>query len=304
MHYSLELVMQNGCQHIMEQLETGFYWLKERGFQLEFQIINGEPFNRLLVTLNGSTCSGVFHDEDIIYIFKHQLAEILSEAILNHWEKKLIRRQVERSCKRLPLEEQVELAERAVHFLRRCNDNESLNLLLKFGRRNKISHSILEHLETHDTLNLEGLVNFSLQEYWREIRFAVDLAYEDYKSEKQYNDFIRLLKYFVETQPPKNPEVNVYLAENGVFQFWDENGRVIEHDFIDLYLEDGLGSSDNLDDILISVLITVAPRRIIFHSSGKLPDTGSAQIIKRVFKERVLMCPGCDRCLGHRRSDH
>lgn len=304
MHYSLELVMQNGCQHIMEQLETGFYWLKERGIQLEFQIINGEPFNRLLVTLNGSTCSGVFHDEDIIYIFKHQLAEILSEAILNHWEKKLIRRQVERSCKRLPLEEQVELAERAVHFLRRCIDNESLNLLLKFGRRNKISHSILEHLETHDTLNLEGLVNFSLQEYWREIRFAVDLAYEDYKSEKQYNDFIRLLKYFVETQPPKKPEVNVYLAENGVFQFWDENGRVIEHDFIDLYLEDGLGSSDNLDDILISVLITVAPRRIIFHSSGKLPDTGSAQIIKRVFKERVLMCPGCDRCLGHRRSDH
>ena len=43
MHYSLELVMQNGCQHIMEQLETGFYWLKERGFQLESD--QWEPFN-------------------------------------------------------------------------------------------------------------------------------------------------------------------------------------------------------------------------------------------------------------------
>lgn len=304
MYYSLELVMQNGCQHITNQLENSFHWLKERGFQLKFQLHCEEPNSRILITLHGSTRGGVFHDDDIIYIFKHQLAEILSEAILNHWEKKLIRRQVERSCKRLTLEEQTELAERAVHFLRRCNENESLNLLLKFGRKNKIAHSILEHLETHDTLNLEGLVTFSLREYLREIRFAVELAYEEFKSEKRYNDFIRLLKHFVESQPPKNPEVNVYLAENGVFHFWDENGRVIEHDLIDLYLEDGICSHDNLDDILISILITVAPRRIIFHSSGTLPPSESARVIKRVFKERVLMCPGCDKCMGHHRFDH
>ncbi|NLW44785.1 MAG: hypothetical protein GXY92_06335 [Syntrophomonadaceae bacterium] len=304
MNYSLELIMQNGCRHILDQFENGFYWLKEQGFQLRFQIIDGEPFSRLQVTLNGSTRGGIFHDEDIIYIFKHQLAEILSEAILNHWEKRLIRRQVGRSCKGLTPEEQAELAERAVHFLRRCNENESLNLLLKFGRKNKISHSILEHLETHDTLNLEGLVNFGLREYWREIRFAVELAYEDFKSEKRYHDFIRLLKHFVEAQPPINPEVNVYLTENGSFHFWDENGRVIEHDIIDLYLEDGSCSRESLDDIIISILITVAPRRIVLHLSGTQPHTGSAWPIKRVFKERVLMCPGCDRCLGPRRFEH
>lgn len=174
---------------------------------------------------------------------------------------------------------------------------------LTFGRKNKISHNILEHLDTDNTLNLDGLVNFSLREYLREIRFAVDLAYEDLKSEKQYNDFIRLLKYFVETQPPKAVEVNIYLAENGAFHLWDEKGHVIEQDLIDLYLEDILTNDNNLDDILISILITVAPRRIIFHSLGAVPDTEPARIIKRVFKERIMVCPGCDRCLGHQLRD-
>lgn len=304
MFYSLDLVMQNGCQYIAERLENSFYWLWERGFQLKVQVSPGEPFSRILITLSGSTYSGVFHDEDIIYIFKHQLAEILSESILSHWERKLIRKQAQRSYKRLTPAEQAEVAERAVHFLRRCNDNESLNLLLKFGRKNKISHSILEHLETTNTLNLNGLINFSLRDYLREIRFAVDLAYEDIKSEKQYNDFIRLLKYFVETQPPKTVEVNIYLAENGLFHLWDEKGQVIEHDFIDLYLEDILSNDNNLDDILISILITVAPRRIIFHSTGAVPDTEPARIIKRVFKERIMVCPGCERCPGHQLRDH
>ncbi|MGI6550198.1 MAG: sporulation protein YtxC [Syntrophomonadales bacterium] len=303
MIYSLDLVMQNGEEYIRERLETSFYWLKERGFHLTVQVYPGEPFRIIQLTLSGSTHNGVFHDDDIIYIFKHQLAEILAEAILNHWEKKLIRRQAERNYKRLPSAEQAELAERAVHFLRRCNDNESLNLLLKFGRKNKISHNILEHLDTDNTLNLDGLVNFSLREYLREIRFAVDLAYEDLKSEKQYNDFIRLLKYFVETQPPKAVEVNIYLAENGAFHLWDEKGHVIEQDLIDLYLEDILTNDNNLDDILISILITVAPRRIIFHSLGAVPDTEPARIIKRVFKERIMVCPGCDRCLGHQLRD-
>jgi len=303
MNYCLDLVLQNSGPLIKERLESSFFWLKERGFILAIEDHPGEPFSRLHVSLSGPTRSGVFHDDDIIYIFKHQLAEILSEAILTHWEKRLIKRQAERNYKHLPAPEQAQLAERAVHFLRRCNENESLNLLLKFGRKNKIAHRILEHLETSDTLNLDGLVNFSLRDYLREIRFAVDLAYEDLKSEKQYNDFVKLLKYFVETQPPKALEVNVYLAQNGTFQLWDEKGNLIEQDFIDLYLEDILASDNNLDDILISILITVAPRRIIFHSSGTLPDTEPTRIIKKVFKERIIICSGCERCLSHQMKD-
>ena len=120
MIYCLELVMYSGCEFITDRLETSFFWLKERGFQLTVEVNVQEPFNRLQVTLCGPIRSGVFHDEDIIYIFKHQLAEILSEAILGYWEKKLIKRQTERNYKWLSLEEQAELKERANYFLRRC----------------------------------------------------------------------------------------------------------------------------------------------------------------------------------------
>ena len=65
----------------------------------------------------------------------------------------------------------------------------------------------------------------------------------------------------------------------------------IKQDFVDLYLEDILNNNSNLDDILISILITVASRRIVFHLQ-ELPDTEPARIIKRVFKERIMVCLG------------
>ncbi|NLB17143.1 MAG: hypothetical protein GX825_00015, partial [Syntrophomonadaceae bacterium] len=155
---------------------------------------------------------------------------------------------------------------------------------------------ILELYDADGSLNLEGLVNFRLRDYKREIRFAVDIANEDLKSEKQYNDFVKLLKYFVDNQPPRVFEVNVMLAENGLFNLWDERGEEINEDFIDFYQGDLISSGNNLDDVLISILITIAPRRIVFHTVGSLPDIEPIRIIRSVFKEKIYVCTGCERC--------
>ena len=304
MLYNIDLIVSRGrSRSIKNRLETGFSWLRERGFKLVVKEYSGDPYIVLMITLAGPLSSEVFIDEDIIYIFQHQLAENLADVIMNDWENTLIKRYVTRYYKRMNSAEQLELAERAELFLRRCNDNDSINLLLKFGRKNKITHSILELYDSVGSLNLEGLVNFRLHDYKREIRFAVDIANEDLKSEKQYNDFVKLLKYFVENQPPRTFEVNVLIKENGLFDLWDGRGEAIEEDFIDLYQNDLIGGSNNLDDVLISMLITIAPRRIVLHTVGSLPDIEPIRIIRSVFREKIFVCTGCERCYNYRFGD-
>lgn len=297
MIYQLELAPQSGCQLITGRLETSFYWIKEKGYTLSVEKPDECDQNSLLITLCGPDRTGVFNNEDIIYIFKHQMAEIISEIIMGYWEKRIIQNKVERQYRRIPIDEQARIIEKASDFLSRCNENESLNLLLKFGRKNKIAHRVLDHLHNSNALNIEGLIHFRLQEYLREVNFAIDLAYEDLRNEKQYNEFVKLLKYFVETQPPKVQEVNIFIEESGLFRLWDEAGNAIEQDFVELYLEEIINNEANLDDLLISILMTISPRRIVFHSTGGLPEGEPTRIISQVFKERIVLCKGCDKCL-------
>jgi putative sporulation protein YtxC len=119
---------------------------------------------------------------------------------------------------------------------------------------------------------VEGFINFCLPDYLKEIRFAIDLAYEELRNEKEYNEFIKLLRYFVDSQPAKTNEVNL-LMENEGFCLWDGKGIKIEEDFLSSYLDDILLDDINLDDILISILITIAPRRIIIHDNNQLADS-------------------------------
>lgn len=296
MIYQLELTPQSGCQHIKGRLETSFYWIKERGYTLTVEKPAVSNSESLLISLCGPDHCGVFNNDDIIYIFKHQMAEIISEAIMVYWEKRIIQNRVERQYRKVSADDQAQLIDKASDFLSRCNENESLNLLLKFGRKNKIAHRVLDHLHTSNSLNIEGLIHFRLQEYLREVNFAVDLAYEDLRNEKQYNEFVKLLKYFVETQPPKVQEVNVFIEEGGLFRLWDENGDTIEQDFVELYLDEIINNETNLDDLLISILMTISPRRIIFHSMGGLPDGEPTRIITQVFNDRIVLCTGCERC--------
>lgn len=296
MLYDLDLTLQYGSEYIKSRLENSFSWLKERGFVLSIKEHCNSRYHVLSLSLCGPNYSGVFDNDDIVLIFKHQLAEILSDAIVSHWEKELIRKQVQKAYRRLPRSEQLDLIERAHNMLRRCNGSESLNLFLKFGRKTKMSHRILEQLNNTSSLNIEGLIRFCLQDYQKEICFAVELAYEDMRNEKQYREFVRLLRYFVDNQPARIYEVHI-LLKGQYLEFWDHRGERITSDFWDLYpweLEDDLS---NLDDLLISILMTAAPRRIVYHAADGWPESENLSTILQVFNDRIGICKGCNRCL-------
>lgn len=52
----------------------------------------------------------------------------------------------------------------------------------------------------------------------------------------------------------------------------------------------------NYEDLLISALITIAPRNVMLHMAGIPQEHGVVQTIQHVFEGRVMTCDGCEIC--------
>lgn len=301
MIYKLSIATAADYGFLQEELNKKFSWLKQHGYFLSIQshIIQRDSSIIFDLMLHGSTTAAHLKDEDIVYIFKHQISEFLAEHIVRDWEDRLAWKEVSKKSRHIPPGDQITIYKKAIEFLKRCNSNESLNLLMNYGRKNKIAHKILDYIYYHDLLVMDGFINFCMKDYLVEIKFAVDLAYEELKNEKEYNEFVKLLRYFVDTQPPTVVEVNILMDKHGRFSLWDGNGTRLEPNHVNYYLDDIARGEITLDDMLVSILITIAPRRIVLHNVGAEPRNESVKMIKTVFEKRISECSGCERCFEH-----
>ncbi len=297
MFYEYQVATTPGCDYIINEFDNRLKWLEQKGFSLYIDSLNGDMFTQTLnLILEGKNGDTLFREEDIVYIFKHQMAEVLAEHIIKDWEEKLLWKEIMRNCKGSSLEEKQKVFTKAKVLLNYCNDNESLNMLMNFRRKNRMAHRILEHINSSEIIVIEGFINFCMQDYLTEIRFVVDLALEELRNEKEYNEFIKLLRYFVDTQAPKLYEVNLMMDGKSLFYLWDADGVAIEESYMSYYLDDILLDEINLDDVLISILITIAPRKIILHNVDEYANCEAVEVIRTVFAEKISICNGCEHC--------
>jgi putative sporulation protein YtxC len=296
MKHELQIAMASDYTMFIEELEKRLNWIKQRGYSIEVKIIKDHNINFINITAQGKSNDSIFRDQDIISVLRHQVSEIIAEYIVAKCEPQCVFKEIQRKYKYLSAEERKAVHDKATRFLNKCNNNESLNLLMNFGRKNRIARKIIKYLETNNRLLIDGFIKFCLSDYLNEIRFAVELAVEEYQDEKEYNEFIKLLRYFVDSQTPKVLEVNLMMGDNGVFHLWDKNGHKIEEKYMNYYLEDMVANQINLDDVLISILITIAPRKIILHNVSSDKSSKPVEMIRNVFQGKIENCSGCTRC--------
>ncbi len=297
MFYEYKVATIPECNHMMDEFNQKFKWVEQKGVALKIEDSGAIDNSRTYcLKLQVKNLDNVFRKEDVIYIFKHHISEVLAGHIINDWEERILRKEVKRRCKNYLEDEKEVIFTKAAGILRQCNGSEGLNMLISFSRKNKMIERILEHMNNSEIIVIEGFINFCLPDYIKEIGIAVDLASEELKSEKEYNEFIKLLSYFVDTQIPKSNEVNLLLGNQGIFYLWDEKGNTIEDKYMNYYLEDMLFDDINLDDIIISILITIAPRKIILHNAMQYQENEAVEVIRKVFKDRISLCQSCDKC--------
>ncbi len=164
------------------------------------------------------------------------------------------------------------------------------------NRRNNMLFRILDYLDSSNNLVIEGFVRFRLKNYLDEIRLSAEAAVDDYMVEREYNEFIRLLKYFVDIQEPKTDEVHVVVRQGGSFRLLDRDGKVVDNEYLEGIGPDLDDGEVDHEDLLMSALITVSPRKVVLHLGGR---SGAADTVRKVFEGRVSVCPGCRLCDGY-----
>ncbi|EET86548.1 sporulation protein YtxC, partial [Clostridium carboxidivorans P7] len=77
-----------------------------------------------------------------------------------------------------------------------------------------------------------GFITFRMKELREDLEEIVDKVVERYMTEKEYNEFIKLLKYFVEIQESKIEEINIIIKSDGKYLIQDKEGNDIEKNYL------------------------------------------------------------------------
>ncbi len=150
--------------------------------------------------------------------------------------------------------------------------------------------------EGAEAIVLEGFVRFRLGSYMEELEFLVDRAVDEFFLELEYKNFIKLLQEFLATQKPKIQLVHIKTEDGRRYCVCDENFEELSASRIfELTNETDYGVI-NEDDLLLSNLINLAPRKIIIHNKERIQNKQLYETINTLFAGRIHVCDGCERC--------
>ncbi|TDT61050.1 putative sporulation protein YtxC [Fonticella tunisiensis] len=169
-------------------------------------------------------------------------------------------------------------------------------LLLSINRRNSILKKIEEFLQESSEIILDGFVRFRMKEINRELTNIIDRVVEEFVIEKEYSEFIKLLKYFVEIQESKYDSLDIIINSSGDYIVEDSKSGDITKEFFEDFNVDSIKGDVNKHDILISALITNAPARIVFHGIENAQSQETIDTVKSIFGEKITYCTGCEKC--------
>ncbi|HHW14870.1 MAG TPA: hypothetical protein GXX28_08055 [Firmicutes bacterium] len=226
-------------------------------------------------------------------VFRYYIARALADLIVNEVTQQTLPKILHHHYSQFGEEDRDDILARARDLLEATTDPDGRGLVRQINRRNQILFKLLEYLDLHDELVVEGFLRFRLKEYFQELVEIIDRAVEAFMAEREYREFVRLLRYFVELQEPRQEEVHVTVRPDGLYRLLDRDFRVVDNDYLEGPLSTMVHEEINRDDLLLSALITLAPRRIVLHLD---PGRRVAETIRNVFGERVELCSGCERC--------
>ncbi|PKM86321.1 MAG: putative sporulation protein YtxC [Firmicutes bacterium HGW-Firmicutes-12] len=269
---------------LSDKLET----LQQEGFPFDVDIdkIGEFTFMGYSVKAKGGTKKEVFQ------IIKSTIANCIADIIIEEWEARIIRKIIRDNYFYYNDEEKKSILKKAKQIL----NPDGVIFSQREQRREKVMDKVLTYLDLHKDLILEGFINFRLKDYQDELEEIVNSAVDEFMLEKEYMEFIRLLKYFVDIQEPRIDKVKIIFKKEDGFMLLDSEFQPLKHECLEGLMLDLQENEINYDDLLISALITMAPREVELHLEEGVKPGDTINTINSVFGSRVSKCSGCKYC--------
>ena len=215
--------------------------------------------------------------------FRQNLVLVVTKLLLGQVSQNLLRRMIRIDHPYLSSAEAETLSQKVISTLATVGENE---------RVQRVQKEVNTFLSENNAIFLEGFFRFRLKDYFFELKENLEEAIDQLLADKEYQEFIKLLRYFVEIQEPKILEVHVLFYSKEKFRLLDEEERPLNKRFLKV-LGDLKDEGLKYEDLLLSALITLSPERIILHRSEK---TNIVNTILNVFTDRVTFCRDCELC--------
>lgn len=177
-----------------------------------------------------------------------------------------------------------------------CDDDE-----FSFQNRQMLLFdSFYEYITTHHSIVLSGFVNFRLKNYRRLLEDLVDFSVNEFIIEREYLEFISLLRLYINSQPISSHTFHLISLENDTFLL-DENMKIIDVDKNALnakYLSD-VSFSNN--DYVLNTLLNLLPKKIYLHLASPLSNLDFINTLQLIFENRIELCHDCNICNLYKR---
>ncbi|WP_236910622.1 putative sporulation protein YtxC [Clostridium sp. Cult1] len=221
--------------------------------------------------------------------FYNDVTKLILDLILNIYSKDIIYKQIGTNFRNLKANEKMEVVEISKELLL---DEENFTVEKEY-----INSQIKNYIMDIPFISVDGFMLFRLKGFNLFIDLVIDKGVEEYTVEKEYREFIKILKYFVEAQEPKYDLVNIVFEDEN-YTLLDNNDNKIDNNFFEEVVEELDSVSISEDDLLISSLIVLSPKNIIIHLDEKNRERDVVKIIVDVFQDKVYFCLGCEKCKG------
>lgn len=163
--------------------------------------------------------------------------------------------------------------------------------------RETIFLAVKNYLEENRSIVLEGIVNFRMNEYWRLLDNLIDMAVNKYIIEREYKEFINLLKIYVNTTISKT-EILHLIYRNGESILLDKEKNIVQ-------LENNINNAKYLSDITFSsndialnTLLSLLPKKIEIHIIDQ--EDEFINTLELIFEGRIHLCTDCNICKTYR----
>ncbi|MFD2671335.1 sporulation protein YtxC [Marinicrinis sediminis] len=214
---------------------------------------------------------------------KEPLSRASASFMIGHCEHAFIESLIQRICQEKRSEERVKMADYTKQLMEEEDEEGGYACRVK-----RLSQEILPHLTLEGQLNLIGLFRFRLHGYQNELRELAEFAIDEYVMERQYQDFIHLLKYFVYVQETKVPYVHLVHKGDYEFVLLDEQLQPIKSKQMESVVVEMLDQDLNYEDMIVSTLIHVSPKKIYIHTEE--PELQVIRTIEQIFESRTHIC--------------
>ena len=220
--------------------------------------------------------------------FIHEVSCILACLVIDELEESFIKKLILKNYFYFDFNERK-------HIVEMCFDIFTDDFNLYFDKKyNCLINDFESYLKNNKSIILDVFLNFRIKDYMSILEEVVDEAVNNFVIEKEYLEFISLLKMYVNSQKSTCDIVHlIYNNESSILLDKDKNIINVSDDvFKAKYLSDISFSSN---DYALNSLLTLIPKKIYIHLIDNCIDE-FIHTLSLIFESRVEICTDCDIC--------